>query len=268
MKSVVTVTMGSTPPSASARKEDLRDQVLSALGARGVRWTMAVLCLMLAGCAPYPGQLSQKSEQLEEIGILSLGDSYTIGEGVGEDERWPVQLAAALREQGVPATEPRIIARTGWTSGELSAAIQQENPQGTYQLVSLLIGVNNQYRGLDIEEYRSQFRGLLEQAIDFAGGEASRVIVLSIPDWSVTPFAASRDRALIAGEIDRFNRVNRQETENLSARYVDVTPISRQAATDRSLVAEDGLHPSGKMYEAWVRLALPEALAALGREAP
>jgi len=238
------------------------------LGACAVGWTMAALCLLLAGCASDPGQPSRKGEPPEEISILSLGDSYTIGESVGEGERWPVQLAAALREQGVPATEPRIIARTGWTSGELEAAIQQEKPQGTYELVSLLIGVNNQYRGLAVEEYRSQFRDLLQQAIDFAGGEAGRVIVLSIPDWGVTPFAAGRDRALIAGEIDRFNGVNRQETKNLGARYVDVTVISRQAATDRSLVAEDGLHPSGKMYEAWARLALPEALAALGRGAP
>lgn len=268
MKPMVTVNMGSTLSTANARKEALWDRILSSLGAGRARWTVAALCLMLAGCASDPGERPRESAQPEEIAILSLGDSYTIGESVGEDERWPLQLAAALREQGLPATEPRIVARTGWTSGELAAAIQQEKPQGTYQLVSLLIGVNNQYRGLDIEEYRSQFRDLLEQAIDFAGGEADRVIVLSIPDWSVTPFAAGRDRALIAGEIDRFNRVNHEETDNLGARYVDVTAISRQAATDRSLVAEDGLHPSGKMYEAWAGLALPEALAALGRAAP
>ncbi len=106
------------------------------------------------------------------------------------------------------------------------------------------------------------------QAVELAGGEAGRVIVLSIPDWGVTPFASRRDGAEIAGEIDRFNRVNRQETENLGARYVDVTGVSRQAATDETLVAEDGLHPSGKMYQAWVELVLPEALAALGRGDP
>ena len=237
-------------------------------GACGACWTMAALCLLVAGCTSDPGQPSGKGEQIEEISILALGDSYTIGEGVGEGERWPVQLAAALREQGVPATEPTIIARTGWSSGELEAAIQREAPQGTYELVSLLIGVNDQYRGLDIEEYRSQFRALLQQAVDFAGDEAGRVIVLSIPDWGVTPFAAGRGRERIASEIDRFNEVNRQEAESLGTRYVDVTAISRRAAADGALIAGDGLHPSGQMYKAWVRLVLPEALAALGREVP
>jgi lysophospholipase L1-like esterase len=229
---------------------------------------MATLCLLFAGCSSDPSQVSRKSEQPEEVELLALGDSYTIGESVDEGSRWPVQLAAALREQGVLAAEPVIIARTGWTSGELEAAIQREEPAGPFELVSLLIGVNNQYRGLDIGEYRAQFRALLQKAIDLAGGEAGRVIVLSIPDWGVTPFAASRDRVDIARDIDRFNRVNRHETDRLGARYVDVTTVSRRAATDGELIAEDGLHPSGKMYEAWVRLVLPEALAALGWEAP
>jgi lysophospholipase L1-like esterase len=193
-----------------------------------------------------------------------LGDSYTIGEGVTEDERWPVQLAAALRQRGVLAAEPRIVARTGWTSDELQAAIQQDLPQGKYELVTLLIGVNNQYRGGDLDQYRAQFRDLLRQAIDFAGGEAGRVLVLSIPDWSVTPFAADRDHPQIAAQIERFNRVNLEETGRLGARYIDVTTISRRAATDRTLITGDGLHPSGKMYAAWVELVLPEALAALG----
>lgn len=202
------------------------------------------------------------------IKILALGDSYTIGESVPEDERWPVQLAAVLRAQGVPAAEPRIVARTGWTSGELQAAIQQEGIQGRYELVTLLVGVNNQYRGGDLDEYRAQFRDLLQQAIGFAGGEANRVLVLSIPDWSVTPFAADQDRPQIAAEIDRFNRLNHEETGHLDARYVDVTTVSRQAATDGALIAGDGLHPSGKMYAAWVELVLPEAMAALGIEVP
>jgi lysophospholipase L1-like esterase len=248
--------------------ERLIRSIMSSFRICGARWMMAALCLLLAGCASDLGQSSSKSNQPEKIDILALGDSYTIGESVSESERWPVQLAATLREQGVPVAEPTIIARTGWTTDELEAAIQRENPQGTYELVSLLIGVNNQYRGLDVNEYRVQFRDLLQQAIDFAGGEAGRVIVLSIPDWGVTPFAASRDGAKIAGEIDRFNWVNRQETESLGARYVDVTAVSRRAATDGTLVAEDGLHPSGKMYEAWVELVLPEALTALGRGDP
>lgn len=200
--------------------------------------------------------------------MLALGDSYTIGEGVGESERWPMQLVAALRQQSLQVAEPLIIAQTGWTTDQLLAAIRREDPSGTFELVSLLIGVNNQYRGYDDEEYRIQFRTLLQQAVTFAGGEATRVIVVSIPDWGVTPFAAGRDRSQIAAEIDRFNAVNLEEARKADARYVDVTPSSRRAVTDHTLVASDGLHPSPKMYEIWVRLILPEALAVLRSSEP
>lgn len=189
---------------------------------------------------------------------LALGDSYTIGEQVDEADRFPNQLARALK---IPL--PPIIAKTGWTTDELNAAIDQANVKGPYELVTLLIGVNNQYRGRDAEQYRKEFAALLQRAIGFAGGNASRVVVVSIPDWGVTPFAASRDRAKIAREIDQFNAINREETARAKARYVDITPISRKAATDSTLVAGDGLHPSGKMYAAWVALIEPEARAAL-----
>ena len=192
--------------------------------------------------------------------FLVLGDSYTIGEGVLPAERWPVQLATALRDRGVAIDDPLIIARTGWTTAELAGGIAAENPQGPFDLVSLLIGVNNQYRGLDIEAYRSELRGLLEQAIGFAGGRAERVLVLSIPDWSVTPFAEGRNRAQIAAQIDAFNLVMRSEAQRAGVGYIDVTAISRQAAQDASLLAADGLHPSGKMYAAWVELVLPVVL--------
>lgn len=199
------------------------------------------------------------------VRFLALGDSYTIGESVPESERWPVQLAAMLRERGVPVGEPTIIARTGWTTDELATGIDAASPEGRFDLVSLLIGVNNQYRGRDAEEYRLQFRERLAQAIRFADGDARRVIVLSIPDWGVMPFAEGRDRGRIATEIDRFNTINREETSRAGARYVDVTPASREAARDPSLVAGDGLHPSGAQYTRWAQLALPAALAALGR---
>jgi lysophospholipase L1-like esterase len=199
---------------------------------------------------------------------LALGDSYTIGESVATEERWPVQLAALVGERGVRLAEPVIVARTGWTTDELMAGIERPEPDGPFDLVSLLIGVNNQYRGGDLETYRAEFRALLAQAIEFAGGDPSRVIVLSIPDWGVTPFAQGRDRARIAAEIDRFNRVNRQETEAAGARYVDVTPVSRQAADDEALLAADRLHPSGEMYALWAQLVLPEALAALSQAGP
>jgi lysophospholipase L1-like esterase len=191
--------------------------------------------------------------------FLALGDSYTIGEGVDSMARWPVGLARALRASGVPIRDPVVVARTGWTTQELSAGIDQAGVYGTHDLVSLLIGVNNQYRGRDLEEYRSQFAALLGRAVEFAGGDPERVLVLSIPDWGVTPFAQGRDRERIASEIDAFNEVNRRESEVAGARYVDVTGISREAVWRPELLAEDGLHPSGAMYELWVEAALPAA---------
>ena len=177
---------------------------------------------------------------------LALGDSYTIGESVDPSERFPVQLARALN-----LGEPQIIAKTGWTTDELNAAIDEANPQGPFDLVTLLIGVNNQYRGRSADEYRTQFVGLLQRAIGFAGGDASRVIVVSIPDWGVTPFAEGRDRAKIAREIDQFNAINREEAQRAGAKWVDITPISRR--NDPGLVAADGLHPSGRQYTEWVK---------------
>lgn len=192
-----------------------------------------------------------------EIRILSLGDSYTIGEAVDAAERWPIRVAAMLRAQGVPVGGPTIVARTGWTTDELSHGIETAKPAGPFDVVTLLIGVNNQYRGRSADEYRAQFLTLLERAIDLAGGAGSRVVVLSIPDWSVTPFAADRDRDGIASDIDRFNAINRDEATRFGAHYVDVTPVSRRAASEPSLIAGDGLHPSGEMYAEWARLALP-----------
>ncbi len=172
-----------------------------------------------------------------------------------------MRLAALLAEQGIRVDPPEIIARTGWTTDELDAAIDAASPTGPYSLVSLLVGVNNQYRGRSTEEYRQHFRFLLTRAIGFAGNEARRVLVLSIPDWGVTPFAAGRDRAAIAAEIDAFNAIARDEAAATGARWVDVTPASR-AAGARMLV-DDGLHPSGAAYEEWARLALPHAVEAL-----
>ena len=206
------------------------------------------------------------------IRFLALGDSYTIGESVDESDRWPNQLAAMLESspQFMISSvghevdiEVTIIARTGWTTSELWEGIRAREVDPPYDLVSLLIGVNNQYRGCDIDEYREQFIFLLNKAIEYADGVANRVLVLSIPDWGVTPFSASRDRKKIATEINIFNSVNREETEKAGAQYVDITPISRKAINDSSLIADDGLHPSGKMYAEWSTLALPIALEIL-----
>jgi lysophospholipase L1-like esterase len=192
---------------------------------------------------------------------LALGDSYTIGESVDSAGRWPVQLARALRAKKINVVDPEIVARTGWTTDELAAGIQVAAPAGPYDLVSLLIGVNNQYRGRDAEKYRAEFRSLLAQSVEFAGGKASHVIVLSIPDWGVTPFAAGRDRAKIGAEIDKFNSIAREETLAAGARWVDVTPVSREPHD--GWYAGDGLHPTAAQYARWAALALDAATAAV-----
>ena len=193
------------------------------------------------------------------VRYLALGDSYTIGESVREADRFPSQLTALLVREGLP-TEVTIVARTGWTTDELWQGIQSRSLEPPYDLVSLLIGVNNQYRGYDINEYREGFKFLLNKAIEYSGGDPDRVIVFSIPDWGVTPFASGRDEAKIASEIDAFNLVNFEETEKTGAHYVDITPVSRRAKNDDSLIAPDGLHPSGAMYAEWANRALPIAL--------
>ena len=197
--------------------------------------------------------------------FLALGDSYTIGEGVAAEERWPDQLAVALRKHGIPIHDPEIIARTGWTTDELSVAIAAQPLHPPYALVTLLIGVNNQYRGRDADNYRVEFRNLLERAIALAGDHPQRVMVISIPDWGVTRFglASGRDRARIARELDAFNVANAQIAATLQARHVDVTAASRAGGERADLLIADGLHPSAAMYRRWLALIQPQAQIAL-----
>lgn len=219
---------------------------------------------LLAACILPSDIVKTNNQKAKTMHYLALGDSYTIGEGVTTEERWPLQLATRLRQTGIAIDDPTIIARTGWTTDELIAGIKRQAPQGPFDLVSLLIGVNNQFRGREEAEYREQFRSLLQTAIAFAGGDTNHVLVLSIPDWGVTPFARGRNGAEIAIAIDRFNAINQAESELAGVHYVDITPISRQAAADVTLLADDELHPSAKMYAQWVALVLPEMRAALG----
>lgn len=195
---------------------------------------------------------------------LALGDSYTIGEGVPETENFPHQAVHLLNQAGYSFSRPFIIAQTGWTTDELTAAIAAAAPQGTYDIVSLLIGVNNQYRGRSSAEYAGEFEGLLNKAIAYAGGRSSRVFVLSIPDWGATPFAAGRDREQIAREIDQYNAINKAVASRYGVHYIDITPGTREAAADLSLVTSDSLHPSGKDYRRWAAKLAAAVTKALG----
>jgi lysophospholipase L1-like esterase len=187
---------------------------------------------------------------------LALGDSYTIGEKVTKKNRWPNQLAKLLEAEGIQ-TEVTIIARTGWTVEELWYGIQANPPEGVYDLVTLLIGVNDQYRGYPMTNYREDFRFMLGKAIEYAGGRPDHVVILSIPDWGFTPFAADRATEPISQQIDEFNAINLEETKSAGAHYVDVTIISRMAMDDFELIAGDRLHPSAKMYTMWAEKVLP-----------
>lgn len=225
------------------------------------------LFLTLIACnkteTPQPMEIYQPPTPAFTSNYLALGDSYTIGEGVLVTERWPVQLAVALGAKGFDTQSPQIIARTGWTTDELAAAIEAAHIKDTFDLVSLLIGVNNQYRGRSVEQFRVELVELINTSLMFAGGDTNRFFMLSIPDWSVTPFAQGRDRDRISREIDSYNEVIRQETNKRNILFVDITRISREASSDLGLLAPDQLHPSGKMYRRWVDEALPRIVARL-----
>jgi lysophospholipase L1-like esterase len=197
----------------------------------------------------------------DRLRYLALGDSYTIGEGVPAGSTWPVQLARRLRAQRIPLDDPRVIAQTGWTTDELAAALDAAEPLGSWEFVSLLIGVNNQYRDRSAAEYARDFVSLLSRAVGYAGGRVERVLVLSIPDWGVTPFASAqgRDRARIAEALDAFNAAARATCALRGVAFVDVTGVSRALGSAPAMLADDGLHPSAAMYGEWAELALPVA---------
>ena len=193
---------------------------------------------------------------------LALGDSYTIGEAVPAEGRWPAQLVERLRARDLAIDDPQIIATTGWTTDELAAAMDVATLAPSYDLVTLLIGVNNQYRGRDAAAYRGEFAGLLRRAVGLAGGRPARVVAVSIPDWGVTRFAREqgRDGAQVARALDAYNAIGRDEAGRAGVRWVDVTPLSRRHP---ELVADDGLHPSAAQYALWTDLIEPAAVAAL-----
>ena len=195
---------------------------------------------------------------------LALGDSYTIGEGAPESDQWPRQLAQLLRERDVECRELVMIARTAWTTDELHDAIDAAPPRGKFDLVTLMIGVNDEYRARSLTEFERDFRSVLSRALAFVARPSS-LIVVSIPDWGASPYAADQDRDRISREIEAFNARERESVARAGARWVNVTPASLRMADDRSLAVEDGLHPSGVMYREWAGIVLPVALTALGR---
>lgn len=196
------------------------------------------------------------SKDPQAFTYLALGDSYTIGEGVAEAERYPNQLVSLLKTQGKRFEKPTIIAVTGWTTDELANGIEKAAiSNNTYDLVTLLIGVNNQYRGREVENFRSEFRQQLNQAIDFAKGDPNRVVVLSIPDWGITPFAEARDvdQEKVKREIDRYNEAKKEITVSLGAHYIDITDDYRKIGAIPEMVVADKLHPSGLIYADWAK---------------
>ena len=189
---------------------------------------------------------------------LALGDSYTIGQSVETNERFPAQTAELLKADDIIVATPEYIATTGWTTIDLADAITARNPHGPYDVVSLLIGVNDQYQFRDTTDYRQRFTQLLLKAIELTGGKKDNVFVLSIPDYSVTPFASGSDTEEIRKQVDEFNAINKEVTLAFKVSYTNITDLTRRAGTDSTLLAADGLHPSGKEYLEWAKLLAPQ----------
>jgi len=218
-------------------------------------FSMFATLVCTSTCQQSESEIIEKPEMLEKdtLTYLALGDSYTIGESVAVEERWPVQLADKASDEIDKPFKTKIIAKTGWSTGQLKQGIADANISGqSFDFVSILIGVNNQYRGISLDIYIKEFEELLNQAIIFAGQDTAKVFVVSIPDYGVTPFASGMNKEKIARELDAYNAINKQISEKYNVAWFDITPISREAVNDRELIATDGLHPSGKMYKRWV----------------
>ena len=222
---------------------------------------LGLIILILISCNDSSEKtVAEENETPAEASLtyLALGDSYTIGESVAEEARWPLQLADSLRERGIEIEQPKIIAKTGWTTGDLLQAMDQQLQEGEqYDLVSILIGVNNQYQGRTIEEYEQQLKEIFDRAIARSKTGKSGVFAVSIPDYGATPFGAPKAEE-IAKEIEEFNAVFERIAEAHEVAFYDITPVSKRAKNEPDLVANDGLHPSGKMYSLWVSEFLDE----------
>jgi len=221
----------------------------------------AAFSLLMISCTKKTG--SDMEEFSNGKRMLALGDSYTIGEGVPQQAQFAQQAVTQLASQNIIFNKPKVIATTGWTTADLLRALAAEKPANNYDFVTLLIGVNNQFRNLNITTYRQEFTSLLTKAIAHAGGRPGRVAVLSIPDYSVTPFAANLDTIKIEREINEYNAINRSIAQAQGVIYIDITPISREARNNGSLTASDGLHPSELQYSRWATLLAAKIKEAL-----
>ena len=220
-----------------------------------IRKTLHLVILLLLSLSCKMKDEETEIKPVEPIRYLALGDSYTIGESVPSDQNFPAQFVDSLKASGVAVSSYKIIAQTGWTTTNLKLAIEASTLKDTFNLVSLLIGVNNQYQGKDINLYKKEFVELVERAIQFAGGKKDHVFVVSIPDYGYTPFGKNNQMA-ISSEIDLYNSINKRLSDSLGLKYYNITPISRRGLSEPDLVAGDGLHPSAKMYKEWVKLIL------------
>lgn len=222
---------------------------------------ISLIWLLLTFCIAYHKIMSMPDPgDTKSLKYLALGDSYTIGESVSENERWPIQLSTLLQEDMDRKIKTTIIAKTGWTTDELITAVDEAKLKPAFDLVSLLIGVNNQYRGNDIHQYQEEFGRLLKTALGLAGGNKKAVFVLSIPDYGVTPFARDKNPKKIAFEIDEYNKMAEVICIEYGIAFYDITKISRKARNDGALIADDGLHPSAKMYHEWAEKVFPKIL--------
>lgn len=222
-------------------------------------WIGLPLILLLWGCKPdkkveYVKVDTSTPIQGKSIKYLALGDSYTIGTAIGTENSYATLLADSLQsEKEIGKVKLEIIAKNGWTTGNLLNGISTENPANDYDVVSLLIGVNNQYQHLSKIQYRQQFRALLEQSINFAANDTSRVFVLNIPDYGVTP-AGGNGNASIAADIENFNRINKEISDSMGVSYLDIYSVSKTALNHPDLIAPDGLHFSARMHQLWLKI--------------
>lgn len=193
---------------------------------------------------------------MREVKYLALGDSYTVGESVTEEERFPAHTKKLLRAEDIDVSV-KYIAATGWTSADLTFNLTLQNPANDFDIVTLLIGVNDQYQKRPKDQYKLQFSALLSKAVELVGNRKERVFVLSIPDYSITPYVTETDKLRVSTEIDEFNAINRGVTLRNGITYIDITASSRRARNDTTLIASDDLHPSGKEYESWASMLMP-----------